>query len=61
MNCIAPDDLIIVPSITAYIRNALVRAHTELKRPFQVLALKQDFFRTKELVNDLERHRVDHS
>ncbi len=60
MNCIAPDDLIIVHSITAYIRNALVRAHTELKRTFQVLALKQDFFRTKELVNDLERHRVDH-
>ena len=60
MNCIAPDDLIIVHSTTAYIRNALVRAHTELKRPFKVLALKQDFFRTKELINDLVHHRVDH-
>jgi len=60
INCIATDDLIIVHSTTAYIRNALVRAHAELKRTFKVLALKQDFFRTKELINDLEHHRVDH-
>ena len=60
MNCIAPDDFIIVHSTTAYIRNALVRAHTELNRTFKVLALKQDFIRTKELVNALESHQVDH-
>jgi translation initiation factor 2B subunit (eIF-2B alpha/beta/delta family) len=60
MNCIAPDDFIIVHSTTAYIRNALVRAHRELQRTFKVLALKQDFIRTKELVNDLAHYRVDH-
>ncbi len=60
MDCIAPDDLIIVHSPTAYIRNALVRAHTELRRPFRVLALKQVFIRTRELIDDLEHHQLDH-
>ena len=60
MNCIEPGDLIIAHSSTAYIRDALVRAHTELKMAFKVLVLKQDFIRTKELINDLEHHRVDH-
>ena len=43
MNCIVPGDLIIAHSSTAYIRDALVRAHTELKREFKVLVLKHDF------------------
>ena len=60
MNCIAPGDRIIAHSPSAYIRDALVRAHTELKRTFKVLALKQNFIRTKELINDLEHHQVDH-
>ena len=60
MNCIAPGDLIIAHSSTTYIRDALVRAHTELEREFKVLVLKHDFIRTKALVDDLERHQVDH-
>jgi len=60
MNCIVPGDLIIAHSSTAYIRDALVRAHTELKREFKVLVLKHDFMRTKALVDDLGRHQVDH-
>ncbi len=60
MNCIAPDDLIIAHSSTAYIRNALVHAHTVAKRNFRVLVLKQDFIRTKELINDLEHYQVEH-
>lgn len=60
MNCIAPDDFIIAHSSTAYIRNALVRAHIEMKRDFRVLVLKQDFIRTKELVNDLKQNGVEH-
>jgi translation initiation factor eIF-2B subunit alpha len=57
---IAAGDLIVVHSPTACIRNALIRAHTELERSFRVLVLKQDFIRTKELVNDLERHGLEH-
>ena len=60
MNCIAPGDLIIAHSPTTYIRNALVRVHTELKREFKVLVLKQDFVRAKATVDELERHQVDH-
>jgi translation initiation factor 2B subunit (eIF-2B alpha/beta/delta family) len=62
-NCldrIAPGDLIIAHSSTTYIRDALVRAHSELKYEFKVIVLKHDFIRTKALVNDLERHQVDH-
>ena len=60
MNCIASGDLIIAHSSTSYIRDALVRAHTEFKREFKVLVLKHDFTRTKALVDDLKRHQVDH-
>jgi len=60
MNCIVPGDLIIAHSSTAYIREALVRAHTELQRAFKVLVLKHDVMRTKALVDDLERNHVDH-
>jgi translation initiation factor eIF-2B subunit alpha len=60
MQCIASGDVVVVHSPTAYIRDALVRAHTELKRSFKVLVLKQDFLRTKELVSGLEENRVDH-
>ena len=60
MDCIAPGDLIIVHSPTAYIRDALVRTHTELQRTYKVLVLKQDFIRAKALVNDLKHHQVDH-
>ena len=60
MKCIAPGDLIIAHSSTAYIRDALVRAHTELKQAFKVLVLKQNFIRTRELIDDLAHHQVDH-
>jgi len=60
MSCISPGDLIIAHSSTNDIRDALARAHTELKRSFKVLALKQDSARTRELINVLERHRIDH-
>lgn len=60
MDCIEPNDFIAVHSATAYIRNALVRAHKELRRPFKVLALKQDFQRAKELAFDLENHGLEH-
>ena len=58
MDLIAPGDFIIVHSPTAYIANAFIRAHAELKRPFDVLILKQDFHRTKDLVNALTEHQV---
>lgn len=57
---IAPNDTIIVHSPTGYIRNAFVRAHTELNRSFKVLILKQDFLRTRNLVNALDEHQVDY-
>jgi translation initiation factor 2B subunit (eIF-2B alpha/beta/delta family) len=60
MAMIAPGDFIVVHSPTAYIANALVQAHTEFKRPFQVLILKQDFHRTKDLVDALTEHQVPH-
>jgi len=60
MQCIAPQDFIITHSPTAYIRDAFARAHTELKRRFKVLALKQDFLRTRELVRLLEQNQVEH-
>ena len=60
MKSIGSGDVVVVHSPTAYIRDALVRAHTELKRSFKVLVLKQDFIRTKELVSGLEENRVVH-
>jgi translation initiation factor eIF-2B subunit alpha len=60
LNCIEPGDFIIAHSITAHIREALVRAHLELNRTFKVLVLKQDFFRTRELVNSLEQHQIEY-
>jgi translation initiation factor eIF-2B subunit alpha len=60
MNCIAPDDFIIAHSATAYIRDGLVRAHTELKRGFKVLVVKQDVIRSKMLINSLAQHNVEH-
>ena len=60
MSCISPGDLIIAHSSTNDILGALVRAHTELKRDFKVLVLKQDATKTKELINALTRHQVDH-
>lgn len=60
MDCIADNDFIAVHSATAYIRNALVRAHKERQRSFKVLALKQDFQRTKDLAHDLESQGLDH-
>ncbi len=60
MNCIESGDFIVAHSSTAYIRNAFARAFSELNRKFKVLVLKQDFLRTKDLINILESHRVDH-
>ena len=58
--CIAGGDFIIVHSPTGYIRNALVHAHTQLHLPFRVLVLKQEFFRTKDLINALQENHVEH-
>jgi translation initiation factor eIF-2B subunit alpha len=60
MSLTASDDTIIVHSPTGYIRNAFVRAHDELNRSFKILILKQDFLRTKELVNALDEHHMDY-
>jgi len=60
MASIAAEDFIIAHSPTGYIRNAFVRAHTELKRPFKVLILKNDFIRTRELISALEQHHISH-
>jgi translation initiation factor eIF-2B subunit alpha len=60
MNCIAPGDLIVAHLLPAYIREALVRARTERDIDFRVLAVKHDFVRTRELIEDLEAHRIDH-
>ncbi len=57
---IEPNDFIIAHSPTAYIRDGFVRAHNELKRPFKVLVLKQDFLRTKDLVNAFDAHKIDY-
>jgi translation initiation factor 2B subunit (eIF-2B alpha/beta/delta family) len=57
---IAPGDFIVVHSPTAYICNAFIRAHEEFKKPFQVLILKQDFYRTKDLVNALAENHIDY-
>lgn len=51
--CIAPDDFIIAHSPTAYIQQAFVLAYTDENRKFEVLVLKQDSLRAKELVQTL--------
>jgi translation initiation factor eIF-2B subunit alpha len=58
MDRIATNDFIIAHAPTGYLRNAFVRAFKELKQRFDVLILKNDFYRTKELINALEAHRV---
>ena len=60
MDLVADGDLIIAHSPSAYIREALVRAHTEQQRKFKVLVLKQDFTRTRDLIDALTRNGVDH-
>ncbi len=60
VQCIQPGDFIIAHSPTAYIRHAFVRAFTDKRRKFKVLVLKQDFIRTRQLVNTLERYEVEH-
>ena len=60
LTCIAPGDLIIAHLLPPYIREALVRARTELGHAFKVLVVKQDFVRTRELVDDLKTHHIDH-
>ena len=60
MDCIADGDLIIVHSPTATIREALVRARNERQRSFEVLVLKQDFIRARELIDALAQHGVPH-
>ena len=57
---IAPGDFIAVHSPTAYISNAFIQAREEFNKSFQVLVLKQDFHRTKDLVNALVEHQVDY-
>lgn len=62
-NCvknIAADDFIIAHSPTGYIRDAFIYAYVELKRKFRVLILKNNFLRTKNLVNALEQHQIPH-
>jgi translation initiation factor eIF-2B subunit alpha len=57
---IADGDFIVIHSPTAYIREALVRAHTVFGRRFRVLVLKQESRRAKAAVEALERHGVEH-
>ncbi len=58
--CVTTEDFIIVHSPTAYIRDALVRAHVELKIDFRVLVLKQEFYRSKDLLNAMIQNGVAH-
>ena len=60
MTCIAPGDLIIAHLLPAHIREALVRARTELARSFEVVVVKHDFVRTRELIDELNAHQIDH-
>jgi translation initiation factor 2B subunit (eIF-2B alpha/beta/delta family) len=60
MGCIEPGDFVAVHGSTAYIREALTRAHTDLARSFRILVLKQNFPRTRELVRALEEHQIRH-
>lgn len=57
---IEPDDFIIVHSPTAYLRNAFVRTHIQRRLSFKVLVLKQDYLRTKDLVDAFNEHNVAH-
>lgn len=60
MACIDPGELIIAHLLPAYIREALVQAHTEQGRDFKVLVVKHDFVRTRELIDALNTHHIDH-
>jgi translation initiation factor eIF-2B subunit alpha len=60
VTCIAPGDLIIAHLLPPYLREALVRARTERGHSFKVLVVKHDFVRTRELVDDLKAHHIDH-
>jgi len=57
---IVDGDFIVTHSPSAYIRHALVRAQVDLRRRFKVLVLKQEFLRSRELVQALEQHRIEH-
>ena len=61
MDRIAPKDFIIAHSPTGYLRDAFVRAFSELKRRFNVLILKKRFlYRTRELISALKENGVPH-
>ena len=60
MDRIAPKDFIIAHSPTGYLRDAFVRAFSELNRRFNVLILKNDFYRTRELISALSENGVPH-
>lgn len=60
VQCIEPGDFIIAHSPTDFIRQAFVNAHTDRRRKFKVLVLKQDFIRTRQLLDILEQYRIEH-
>ncbi|RJP77871.1 MAG: hypothetical protein C4522_14345 [Desulfobacteraceae bacterium] len=57
---IEPGDFIITSSPTEYLSKAFILAHTALKKQFKVLVLKQDYLRTRDMVNTLENHGIEY-
>ena len=54
------NDFIIVHSPSMVVKNALIVAHADLHKKFQVLILKQDFIKTKQLMSDFSKAGLDH-
>ncbi len=57
---IEPGDFIIASSPTEYLSRAFILAHATMKKQFKVLVLKQDFLRTRDLVNALEQNGIEY-
>jgi len=60
VNHIQDGDFIITHSPTGGIRDAFIRAHTQVKRKFKLLILKQDLYRTKNLIRALNETDVEY-
>ena len=53
-------DVIIAHSPSIAVCNALISAHIDLHRQFQVIVLEHQFIRIKQLIRDLNANGVDH-
>ena len=51
MNLVENGDVIIVHSTSSVVRDSLIRAHRDMKKKFKVLILKQDFVKTRQVIN----------